>query len=322
MKRLVIDSNLLLVVAVGSVDAAWVPKFKRTNAYSKTDAATIVRHLARHEVLTTPYVMAEVSNLANAAISSRRDPLYNAISLLTATCVELYTPSGELASHPAYRDLGFTDASLMQAAAERGASIFTADLALCRWSAAFGLGSHQLQHAADDKHLTRSRPGLYAGTGSTSNDGVPRSTGWPLQLARLRNMRNQRLNTLLLLLLLGCVPSVAAQDVDPPRAGPVERVEHLLGEWRVAEMDGEVTPPEMEMRFDFLAGGQLRVAFRGGPATMGTYALVGPGQLSMTIEGDTVEAGAVLDAMSRLQLRVDEDVETTVILTRVGPPPG
>ena len=127
---------------------------------------------------------------------------------------------------------------------------------------------------------------------------------------------------LLFALVLGMAQVSVAQDVDPPRAGPVERVEHLLGEWRVAEMDGEVMPPEMEMRFDFLAGGQLRVEFMGGPATIGTYALVGPGQLSMTMEGDAVQAGAVLDAMGRLELQVDEDGGTTVILTRVGPPPG
>ena len=136
---MVIDSNLLLVVAVGSVDAAWIPLFKRTNAYTEQDYSTILRHLMSKEVLTTPQAMAEVTNLANAATRPRRDSLYAAIGSLAETYVEVYLPSRSLAANPAYQDLGFTDVSLMQAAAEREASVFTADLALCRWAAEYGV---------------------------------------------------------------------------------------------------------------------------------------------------------------------------------------
>ncbi len=128
--------------------------------------------------------------------------------------------------------------------------------------------------------------------------------------------------TFLFALVVGRAQVTVAQDVDPPRAGPVERVEHLLGEWRVAEMDGEVMPPGMEMRLDYLEGGQLRMTRNGVPAEIGTYALIGIGRLTMTVEGDTAEAGAVLDVMGRLVLRIDENGGTTAILTRVGPPPG
>ena len=126
----------------------------------------------------------------------------------------------------------------------------------------------------------------------------------------------------MVVLLGGATRSALAQEVDPPRAGPVERVEHVLGEWRVVEMGGEVMPPGMEMRLDYLEGGQLRVTRNGEPADIGTYALIGIGRLSMTVAGEGVDAGAVLDAMGRLVLRVNDNGGVTVILTRVGPPPG
>ena len=125
------------------------------------------------------------------------------------------------------------------------------------------------------------------------------------------------------LMLFASLGFASAQDIDPPRAGPVERVEHLLGAWRLVEMGGEVMPPGAEMRLEFMEGGQLRVVAPQQPPQMGTYALVAVGRLAIsTADGDDVEMAAVLDAAGRLMLEMAEgEMSMTMVLTRVGPPP-
>lgn len=60
-----IDSNLLLLLWIGSFDRSLIQRFKRTQKYTETDYDLLVSLVARVKLLvTTPNVLTEVSNLA------------------------------------------------------------------------------------------------------------------------------------------------------------------------------------------------------------------------------------------------------------------
>jgi len=61
-----IDSNLLVLLVVGSVNPNRIGTFKRTRQYSRSDYTALVRvvgHFAR--VYTLAHIVAEVSNLTD-----------------------------------------------------------------------------------------------------------------------------------------------------------------------------------------------------------------------------------------------------------------
>ena len=64
-KKLILDANLLLVLLIGIFNVGWLGKFKRVVGYSGQDYDLLVQFLAAFPtLLTTPHILAEVSNLA------------------------------------------------------------------------------------------------------------------------------------------------------------------------------------------------------------------------------------------------------------------
>jgi hypothetical protein len=64
-KRLIIDTNLLLLLVIGAVEEGrHIRNSKRLNAFNITDYDNILKIMCDHdEVFVTPYIATEVSNL-------------------------------------------------------------------------------------------------------------------------------------------------------------------------------------------------------------------------------------------------------------------
>jgi hypothetical protein len=63
---LLVDTNLLVLFIVGSVNPDRIGTFKRTNKYSRTDYQLLIRVLGHFEpIYTLAHVAAEVSNLTD-----------------------------------------------------------------------------------------------------------------------------------------------------------------------------------------------------------------------------------------------------------------
>jgi len=63
---LFVDTNLLVLFTIGSVNWDRIEQFKRTRQYSKTDYDLLLRVLGKFKSLyTVAHVMAEVSNLTD-----------------------------------------------------------------------------------------------------------------------------------------------------------------------------------------------------------------------------------------------------------------
>jgi hypothetical protein len=70
---LFVDTNLLVLFAIGAVNRNRIEQFKRTRSYTKTDYDLLLRVLERFKPLyTVAHVLAEVSNLTDLPGPERR----------------------------------------------------------------------------------------------------------------------------------------------------------------------------------------------------------------------------------------------------------
>ncbi len=127
---LLVDTNLLVLFAVGTVNRNRIEQFKRTRQYTKADYDLLLRVLEQFTPLyTVAHVLAEVSNLTDLSGSERlqvREVLKRTISLLK----EPEMPSSRAAEHRLYAGLGLVDAAIATIARDHNCAVLTDDLDL------------------------------------------------------------------------------------------------------------------------------------------------------------------------------------------------
>jgi predicted nucleic acid-binding protein len=127
---LLIDTNLLVLFIVGSVNPNRIERFKRTSQYTRSDYQLLLSVLDHFEHLyTSAHVMAEVSNLTDLTGRERilaRRRLKDMLDILR----EPWMPSVRAAQSARYESLGLTDASVMALAREHKCAVLTADFDL------------------------------------------------------------------------------------------------------------------------------------------------------------------------------------------------
>lgn len=127
---LFIDTNLLLLLLVGSLDVEQVERFRRTRAYSREDFALLASFVGDFpRFLTTPNVLTEVSNLAGQLAEPLRRRALVALGVLTGGFEERFRPSKELFQDPHFPILGLADTSIILSV-EQGVTVLTDDLDL------------------------------------------------------------------------------------------------------------------------------------------------------------------------------------------------
>jgi predicted nucleic acid-binding protein len=128
--RLLIDTNLLVLFAVGSVNRSRIESFKRTRQYTIGDFELLLRVLSQWSSLYTgAHILAEVSNLTDLPGPERpqiRALLGNTILILT----EAEIPSARATEDPVYGGLGLVDAAIAAVAREHQCTVLTDDLDL------------------------------------------------------------------------------------------------------------------------------------------------------------------------------------------------
>lgn len=130
---LLIDANLLLVLVVGTVDREEVARFKRTRAYSAEDFDRLLAVAARYsQVVVTPHVLTEVSNLAGQLQEHLRVRAFSTLAQLVPTFDEQFSASSALVRERLFGRLGLTDAAVAAVARDyrAGLTVLTADLDL------------------------------------------------------------------------------------------------------------------------------------------------------------------------------------------------
>ena len=106
-RALLVDTNLLLVLLVGSVDRAHVARFTRTRQYDEQDFDYLLALIAGYqERVVTPHILTELSNLAGHLEGSYRDEARLALRRLTLGAREHCDPSVDVVSSDLFSRLG------------------------------------------------------------------------------------------------------------------------------------------------------------------------------------------------------------------------
>lgn len=143
---LLLDSNLLLLLVVGTADRGRVERFKRTSMYRASDfdmLAQIVDQMGG--LVTTPHVLAEVSNLAGQLSGNVRDRVFSVLRTLIIEILEERTPAGrELVEDPVFTRLGLTDSAILGVA--DGITVLSDDVALSMELQNRGVSAYNFNH--------------------------------------------------------------------------------------------------------------------------------------------------------------------------------
>jgi len=114
--RLILDSNLLLLLAVGAFDLRLISSFKRLSNFTSDDFRLLRDFSSSYQLWATPHIFTEVSNLANSLPERVRTPFLAYFASVIQAIVEPFTASTELSADAAFSLFGLTDAALCRLA--------------------------------------------------------------------------------------------------------------------------------------------------------------------------------------------------------------
>ncbi|HEV7517964.1 MAG TPA: PIN domain-containing protein [Thermoanaerobaculia bacterium] len=115
MPAAVLDSNLLVLLAVGILDRGMIREHKRTSQYVPEDFDLLADLLARFSlILVTPNGLTETANLLQQIREPYRQRLLAVLASLLPRLVEEYVPSKEAVASPIFTRLGLADAAIVE----------------------------------------------------------------------------------------------------------------------------------------------------------------------------------------------------------------
>ena len=131
-REILLDSNVLLLWIVGSIDPEGIARFRRTRDFTRTDFEFLARWMARVGArwLASPNILTEVSNLAGSLPPILRKRFWERFRATVLRIDEAYVPSVEIVAGDRLLRLGLTDCSIVEIARRSGAVVLTNDHAL------------------------------------------------------------------------------------------------------------------------------------------------------------------------------------------------
>jgi hypothetical protein len=113
-KGILVDTNLLIALVVGLFNPKHLQSCRGTKNFTPSDFQTLKRFVTQFDLLiTTPHVLAEVSNLSRML----PEPLHADLgitfrALLNGPLSELYSPCSEIANDLNFPRFGLTDTAI------------------------------------------------------------------------------------------------------------------------------------------------------------------------------------------------------------------
>lgn len=109
-KGVLIDTNLLLLFFIGSINPDFVNTFKRTRKYTKEDYDLIIKLMKYFKfIVTTPNVLTEVNSLSNSLKDKYKVKFYEIFSNTISKLNEFHMQSKEIVDKTEFRKFGLTD---------------------------------------------------------------------------------------------------------------------------------------------------------------------------------------------------------------------
>lgn len=111
-KELALDSNLLLLLTVGSFEPRTLNSFKRLSAFSSGDLKLLQDAMSGRRLLVTPHLLTEITNLANALPELFRQGFYRYLARVVPTFTERQIDAKTLCRDQSFLLFGLTDSAL------------------------------------------------------------------------------------------------------------------------------------------------------------------------------------------------------------------
>ena len=146
-RRVLLDANVLLLLLVGTVDRALIGSFKRTAIFTEDDFDLLNLVLAYfHEIVTTPHVLTEASNLLGQLPSHLSETYFANFRIVVAAFNEQMNAAQVITTEPVFTQLGLTDAAITHVARARVLEVLTVDLDLWLHLTDQGITAHNFNH--------------------------------------------------------------------------------------------------------------------------------------------------------------------------------
>lgn len=125
-----IDTSLLVLLTVGSLDRRLIAKHKRSKNFTVEDYEQLLSWIsARGGVCVTPNVLTETSNLLGQHEEPQRGQLLVQLRQIIENGKEIVVASIDAARNPSFKRLGLTDAALLELVS-RESPLMTTDFEL------------------------------------------------------------------------------------------------------------------------------------------------------------------------------------------------
>ncbi len=114
-----IDTNILLLLFVGSFDRDRVPRFKRTKQFTPEDYDLLTRVVEPFKrIVTTPNILSEVNSLSGQLGEPARTEYFRIFARRIRTLDEHYVASKDVSRIEQFPKLGLTDSGMLHLAGE------------------------------------------------------------------------------------------------------------------------------------------------------------------------------------------------------------
>ncbi|MGL5944311.1 MAG: PIN domain-containing protein [Waterburya sp.] len=138
-KGILIDTNILLLYLVGSLNRDRISRFKRTAQFVPKDYDLLLELVNNFQkIITTPNILTEVNSLANQLGEPERSQCMNLFTGLIYQISEVYLESSIITNHELFSRFGLTDCGIMLIAKDKYL-VLTDDLKLHLYLKAQGI---------------------------------------------------------------------------------------------------------------------------------------------------------------------------------------
>lgn len=127
--NIVVDTNLLILLIVGSYNKEQIERFKRTSVFTANDYDKLNDFLRSFKVVVTPNILTEITNLCDGLNSTTDFQFFRHISQIYPSLEEICIGSELVLNETSFYKFGLTD-SLLEYLSKRKVLILTDDLRL------------------------------------------------------------------------------------------------------------------------------------------------------------------------------------------------
>ena len=154
LRTVVLDTNLLVLLAVGLTNPQYIEGHRRLSGYSIADFDLLTKILANYdELVVTPNICTEASNLLlgkyredNSRLEKANRQIYIEFSQIVSRTSENYITSQTAANRKEFLFLGLADCVILEVANLNNFEILTVDANLHVSAGRAGYRSHNFNH--------------------------------------------------------------------------------------------------------------------------------------------------------------------------------